>query len=310
MRARWCSIAWLLLPACAGGSAPVPLEEAASRSAAASCEAGLRCGLFPDEASCAGAVEPELGQLRLDVSAGKIIYDAEAVGACFDALASLRCDDYRTADPASCRRALTGTVADGDPCHLVDDCRSGDCDMSGCARGLACCAGICGPSSTTVADGASCADAAVRCADGSYCAGFGAAALCARRGVVGADCDARGQCADGLDCLRARVGTQGTCGPYPKSGEACSREPDDNCGDVRFYCDQVTLRCTKRLAVGVNCSHSPSGCVLYAGCEASSGKCVALARAGAPCDVAVGCLGLLPCTSGVCAASAPGELCP
>jgi hypothetical protein len=66
------------------------------------------------------------------------------------------------------------------------------------------------------------------------------------------------------------------------------------------YCDELTLKCVRKIPAGGACSPSAS-CVDYAVCDSSS-VCVAMGQAGQACDSSsqVGCLGALECRDGIC----------
>jgi hypothetical protein len=63
--------------------------------------------------------------------------------------------------------------------------------------------------------------------------------------------------------------------------------------------------------VGGTCVTGGDSCVLYAGCDNATAKCVALPRAGDPCALtSFPCLGSLTCIAGHCALPASATVCP
>src|SRR6516164_5964203 len=83
----------VLLAACGGGAPSIALVDYPERSAEAQCTFGVRCGLFPDEATCLAyqhtTVDPSPAAA---VAAGKLSYSGERARACVDALAVGSCD--------------------------------------------------------------------------------------------------------------------------------------------------------------------------------------------------------------------------
>jgi hypothetical protein len=299
------------LSACGGSGGSVPVAELGPRSVAALCATDVRCGTYADMASCTSSRVSGTAQVEADIALGKTVYDAAAAGICLDALAMLSCSaSGSTTQLQACTDAVKGTVADGGPCVAGNQCVSSICNTASmsCPAGIACCAGTCGPTRATVAEGGDCTGAGVRCADGSFCDSTAASPVCTKLKAAGASCTLASQCARGLACVRTTGATTGTCGTYPATGQDCSNVA--TCDDSHDFCAQATHLCTKRIAPGGDCATEPAGCLRYARCDTTTQKCVAKSAAGSACVDSSDCLGSLQCTNGVCALEPPRPACP
>lgn len=301
-RRRWLGLPWLVLAACGGGTAgggPVPLEQIGARTVRAVCTAQVRCGLFPDEASCTEARVVDLAQVQADVSAGKTRYDPAMEGACLDAIAATSCNaSDAIGTPLPCTKALEGTLTDGAACLLGSECVSQNCNVGPACADVACCAGTCG---AVVTENGDCSGGNT-CAAGTFCS----IDVCRQRGGPGAYCALGGDgCASGLTCI-ASSPVAGTCGDFAGEGQECSHRPCDALDDV---CDS-TSTCTRRLPIGADCTNEVSSCARYATCG-PTGTCVAKSGPGAPCSENKDCLGSLTCgMDGACALPPAGFACP
>jgi hypothetical protein len=152
------------------------------------------------------------------------------------------------------------------------------------------------------------------CVSGAFCR-YGLTTTCTAKAAVGQSCDtsySSSSCVAGAFCVANSLGT-GTCSRLPAEGQTCvstgvSYLPA--CDSMLDYCDSVTMKCVRKIAVGGACSPGAT-CVGYATCDAT-GRCVAKARAGEACDDVngPGCLGSLQCNSGICAMEPAAAVCP
>jgi hypothetical protein len=296
--------------ACGGGGGSVSLQDLGPKAVSSICEFEVRCGLFPDQASCEGANVANLGQITADVNAGKIHYDSVAASDCLNAFASFGCNesDLFNGTPQSCRDAFKGTVADGGACFTGEECVSTKCNIGTCTPATMCCAGTCGATTTPVPKGGDCSALGSTCATGTFCqrGPAGGAATCADLVADGQPCTTFDQCVAGSTCELAAGTTSGVCSRFPAEGEACGQL--SVCDASNDFCDAATKTCVRAIAVGGACPSSV-GCVKYARCDATTLKCVARSAKGGPCAAQGDCLGSLVCTNGACALSAPPPVC-
>jgi hypothetical protein len=301
--------------ACGGGSGggTIALSDLGPRVMTALCTFEVRCGLFPDQATCVAASPSNLGQLMADVQSGKTLYDGTAASDCLDYLAGLSCAVSSTSDLSSkrCDDAFKGTAAAGASCFTAEECASASCDIVQCTTGLACCAGTCGAVVAAIPKGGAC-DLVVggtSCVDGSSCQSdaTGANTTCQPLLAAGAPCVNFGDCVAGTECQQDGLGG-GSCARFPATGEPC----DPNglpCSNVTDACDATTGTCVRRAAVGAACQ-SEDACVLYAACDPTALTCVARKGIGGACAVESDCLNGLACANGACAVQAAAAVCP
>jgi hypothetical protein len=301
------------IPACSDSG--IALSDLPAAATDILCTYAARCGEMPDVDSCKAAGGTDMGQLLADVKAGKTKYDGKAAAACLDAMSSMSCNysDPVNDGEQACKDTFKGTVAAGGDCFINEECISMQCELTGtCTIGVACCAGTCtaGP----VGIGSGCSWGGPVCVDTAYCPSE-LVATCMARAAVGQSCDTSSpedSCVAGAYCV-ANGSNTGTCGKLPAEGQSCyptgaSYWPA--CDSMLDYCDNVTLKCVPKVAVGSVCSVSVS-CVDYAACDAT-GRCAALAGAGEVCDdlTEPRCLGSLLCSSGTCALPPATAVCP
>ena len=292
--------------ACGGGGGGIAIDDFGTEFVHQRCEAQVRCGEFPDLASCVEATLLDLDQLKASVEAGRIHYDADLVSKCFTAIIDTSCDRIPTqvdGSDAICDGLLAGTVAVG------EDCFGGECAGDAfCAGGDSdtCMQGTC-EAVELAAPGESCLEAT--CADEATCSAENICVARAPSPTVGQSCD------DSVlfDC-NGSLCISGTCVALPATGEAC--DPDFggfggflSCGDATEFCDFTDTTCKPRLAVGEACPASPgNSCVAYAECD--SGTCVAAPGLGDVCgETTPRCLGDLDCTGGICVAEPNDPVC-
>ena len=75
-----------------GGLSPIPISQLQSLELEAFCTRLVRCGAEPDVAACESVWYFNL-QAEYDVTAGMVIYDADAAARCIDGYASKGCDN-------------------------------------------------------------------------------------------------------------------------------------------------------------------------------------------------------------------------
>jgi hypothetical protein len=311
---RWVLAGSLVAVATCGGGGSISLQDLGTQAKAAVCAYEVRCGLFPDQASCVGSVVSNLGQLMADVNAGKIAYDGVAASECLNVLSTASCSLSGSAnvDQHACKDAFKGTAAGGAPCYTGAECISQQCDVVNCMTSTMCCAGTCSAFVVAIAAGGACSIAAPgsACAAGTSCrAGAnGAGATCQALIAVGGACADSSDCVAGAACKQDTPG-HGTCQPYPREGQACDPNNGLPCDALSDTCDATTHTCVPLTAVGGACSVSGGGCVRYASCDPNSLKCVAKGGAGGPCTQD-SCLGDLACVNAVCALPSAPPVCP
>lgn len=301
----------LAMLGCGGGGGDgdsVPLADLKTKGIAAVCGLQVRCGSYPDQASCEVAASSQL-QIYADESGGKTVYDGQAAARCLNGYAGLGCNvsDQAglTALAKMCGTIFKGTVANGGACLIAADCVSQSCNTGACGGDL-CCAGTC---QDKVPAGGDClADGSV-CVEGAYCHydGISSTATCKVLVAAGQPCTVGDLCVPGTSCLVDQTTqTPGTCAKPPAEGEPC---PVGSCDSPQDTCDPTSKTCVRRAAVGVACS-STAACVAYATCDPVSHVCVAGAGLGAACVDRQDCsLGLL-CSGGVCAKQPDVPACP
>jgi hypothetical protein len=279
-------------------SESIPLSEFDSRATKTLCDREVRCGNYPDEASCESATFSEL-QIEADTAAGKVKYDGEAAASCLAAYGSLGCS-ASAAGPASpslnetCSHVFTGTIANGGACLIDEECASQSCDLSTCG-GAACCLGAC---QAQIALGGGCSAVGAACVQGTFCkVGSSGGAICTAPLALGQACDgASDRCAPGTFCLGTSTGASTTCATLPAEGASC---PSGVCDSPADYCDVVSRTCVPRIAVGGACP-STVGCLTYATCDPNASTCVLHRAAGTACTQSSDCISDY-CPNGTCA---------
>jgi len=295
---------------------PVALADLPDALEAAVCGFEVRCGLMPDQATCAEIFDPattDIPQLAAFVTAGTIQYDAAKAGDCLAAYRDAACTWNRDGiGPAAvCADVFEGDKAPGVDCFLDEECTDVSiCETQACAGG--CCKGVCKLKETPVAIGADCKVAP--CEAGAYCryASTGTA-ICTAAVAVGGSCDAVDACADGAVCHFAANG-QGSCVALVAAGASCDPavdEPSGACAGIDRFCNPASSKCEPRGAIGAACA-TDAACIEAATC--TSGHCAVRPglndACGATATGAGACLGGLACINGSCAADATEEVCP
>lgn len=272
--------------ACAGGRCRrlVPLDGACSESD--ECALGLRCDdgacrsadavVCEDDVVCAGLERcgPETyeGWCRERAPLGAL---CEASDACLEA----RCD-FET---GQCARRSTVD----EPCGGVADCVEGlTCAFSatcqvpgevgqrcvesfdglGCAAGLGCFEGICGPLGR---DGDLCDDVG-RCAQPFLCRADAGALRCGLPREIGEPCESSDECGD----ARCDFLETGACAPPLPAGAPCFSDKDCGGSLVCFF-DDVTFaqRCAPAPRLGERCGSSACPPDAYCRSEPQPRRC-------------------------------------
>jgi hypothetical protein len=267
------------------GNGSVSVDQLPAAFKRSFCDYIVRCGGFPDVATCLGAnlgisINPD-PSADAAVAQGKVLYDGAKVGACYDALASISCDstsqDARSAlADLECFGAVKGTVAGGGACAINAECISFSCNAPTCAP-TQCCPGTCVGDTVPphdVAIGQSCANG-VSCATGAYC--DTTTTTCAALKPASSTCASDQECDYELGC----VGTPATCQSLPKLGEAC---PNMRCRDVGTHCSNGT--CVPLGLPNAGCATS-ADCSQFYNCDATK-HCVEGPHVNQSC-AAVGC---------------------
>jgi hypothetical protein len=297
------------LGACGGGGGPIPIDQLGARVEQVVCDYGVRCGEYPDVATCKTAVTDTTPQLVADVRSGKTLYDAAKAGTCIDAYASFGCDESSmNVAPAACDEAFKGTVPVGGACVSTQQCASSTCDLTGCNGTAACCLGTCVAARVTVAEGGACGLDAT-CATGTFCDfASGGTSTCKRRGGAGTVCVSSLTCAAGLTCVTSAGTTTRACGAFALTGEDCQRT-DGACDARADFCDPSTNECVPRGLPGADCiATNVTSCLPYARCEPLTLKCVARGALGAACAQGSDCASG-QCTNGACVAMPTRMVC-
>ncbi len=308
-----------VLGACGGGGGgKVAIADLPESLADAQCEAAVRCGDFPDLASCQAAlilagngVETTIGA----VEAGTIQYDEGKAGECLDQIASSSCEFEGFHGTNACADLFVGTVATGGACFVDEECaNAGECAITDdtCDPNAACCPGVCQGGSTEVALGGAC-NGDKACAANTYCkpgAVQGADGTCSALNTAeGTACDGIDACVNPMYC-NFDFGTNEftVCTKAAASNATCDPTVLIACADVRDYCD-ATMTCVRAAGAGQACAPEGAECLAYATC--TNMTCVTDPLAGDACvvDAEPSCLGTLECTAGTCQPPAPGMSC-
>lgn len=297
----------MILAACGGGAGPsIALADYPQAEIDSYCTYNVRCGLYPDAATCAQyAVAPADPNPAAAVAANKMSYSGTNAKQCLDAIAAASCDQTQKSarEPASsCAKIFSGKAADNAACAFDDECQSRNCQLPQCT--MACCTGTCGPTIANAQIGASCATA--DCVSGAFCDDT---TTCRALLAQGASCASPDQCQYGLGCVGLTPGSPGMCGPLPQIGEAC---PDGNCADVGAVCNtsgmcapvglpgdacMVDFDCSSVF----HCDTTMNKCAPY---PTLNQPCTALCSGGAWCNIPAGQM------TGTCAAAkANGQAC-
>jgi hypothetical protein len=285
-----------LVVAVACGDDPLRVEDYDARYFEAWCRYQVRCGVYPDLASCEALDRfPSDPDLVAAVRAGTVEWHAEEAEACIAQLTDLSCDqssqDYRFSG-LPCHGAFTGTLHEGDACAFGLECISLECWTESLQCNEACCHGTCEgdvrPPVARLGD---------RCRYAPCVEGFCEASICVPLKSEGTECDTDRQCDIGLGCdSDVRAGGFGTCQRLPATGESCTGPAGPvRCAQIGERCRASTGRCERGRILGEACEDNTD--CLSNRCDETS-HCVALFTPegpGASCAYHENCAAPLVC---------------
>jgi len=222
---------------------------------------------LPPYCACGGVFKPAGVFFGEPIPEHAMYRSQEAAQSC-----DLTSRDARTV-PLACDEMFSGSVADGAPCAIDEECASSRCNVSSCPDG-SCCTGVCGTTRPRGQVGDAC-DRNAECLDG-YC---DAEHQCHALLAANQECLTDPQCDYGLACIQPSPSIPGTCRVLPQLGEAC---PYARCAGFGVRCD-ATSHCVALGLVGAPCA-SPDDCSPYERCDATTRTCTELPTLGMPCD--------------------------
>lgn len=207
-----------------------------------------------------------LGEVDAALARGTVLLDEDAVAACTADMLAVCPAGLAARLPGACGEVFVGTLANGEPCAIDEECAEGTCDF---------------------AEGASCGV----CTEGTAALG----ATCRRNAECAPSEEGPVECAGGAqESPVCRLAKPFTIVPSGPSGPCGSPLTDDNtlvaCTEG-LYCDTTGI-CRPPLAVGAPCEPYVDACVPGAECRPVEGSsslfCVAITyldEVGAECDV-------------------------
>lgn len=281
----------------------IPIDEIPASVEATLCREAVTCGGGPDQAACEAAYfvseDNSLKALVAAVKRGTIVYDGHRARECLDEYGR-DCIQNLGAPPA-CDETFRGTVAEGGPCQVRQECLSGQCEQS---CGNACCVGTCVAGPGKIMVGGDCTATGSVCLTGAHCK----SGQCVVDLPIGAACAAGDVCRRPGQCT-AGAGGSGACLAPPVEGAACAAS-SSACLRNDDYCDPVAQKCLKRKPAGAACAGDNGECAAFAPCV--NGVCTPPPTLGQPCTAngPIGCYGELECTNGVCVAPSAPNQCP
>jgi hypothetical protein len=334
-----------------GSEQGIPLEELPEKYAEALCDAYESCigdvlAIFRPGEDCVKnattQLTEELASLSELVDKGRVEYHASKTQACLDEIAAGGCNFLIERAPASCEKALVGTLAEGEDCELDEECEGeqyckvaaacpgkcasleqagGLCSGSGdCVSGLTC--GETGRCVAPAKAGEDCKQGEPDCTPGYICLGDDAANKTPGKcqplgstfdGKAGDDCSLAEQwCGGGLVCeIKAIATVSGECVAKVGTGDACRAAFPDQCPDDE-YCvldtatplDLFDGTCTSKPEAGEPCGKALGGNpeICAPYARCDDGVCRALAHLGESCSQNATCYSD-HCVGGACVAS-------
>ena len=261
----------------------VGIGEIESAYRTARCTYLVRCGEFPDQATCEGAAllpamtrNPVPTQnLVCAVAAGRLSYNGSNAKACLDAIANETCDrtdaDGR-APIIACNTFFRATRNDGEACFGDEECVSQQCVFSQTSQ-TGTCLGNTPPDTAPAMIGQTC-NPVSGCVDGAYCDSFDE---CVALVAAGQPCTTASECAYGLGCSGV-TGTR-TCKALPAMGQPC---PEGLCRDEGLYCSSA-MTC-QRVGLPPTTCTSTTQCSPYYPCDTTAGQCKQGPAIGQPCS--------------------------
>jgi hypothetical protein len=213
-------------------------------------------------------------------------FDAATVAACSRAVDAGLCDD-----PSCAQIYPTGTLEDGAPCRLGNQCKSALCGdgtavcgtctpnpaCGACAAGTVCTPYGCSPLPVVAKVGERCSDEKpplAFCARGASC--DNQTGQCVENGPVGASC-ASSECASNAYCDFA----SGRCAASKGAGAKCGDLGSLEC-QKGLVCGAGVCKAVTKAALGQPCDEATlcDG----GGCNLVAGRCEAYPKAGASCE--------------------------
>lgn len=306
----------------------ISLEAAREGFQGAWCTYFVRCGDFPDQATCLSAnlqsrfataaragiaaVFPAGSDADMAVSSGRARVDLDAAQQCFDQIAANTCDrtdaigrsatgEGQSANPVSCGAIVHGSLSEGRACASDVECTSQRCSTNPADCTMACCTGQCEvAASQPIAIGQPCDGATDSCMEGATCISSPSGdKRCRARLPQGASCQVDAECDYNLGCIQ-------TCQPLPAVGQPC---PNGVCRDEGVVCNSARM-CAPGGLPGASCvttadcsrfyecdatKHCAGGPVLGEGCmfdcfdrSVCNGICIAPLADGAFCGTPTG----------------------
>ncbi len=273
-----------------GDGRPHTVDELPGAYHSAACGYLVRCGQFPDRATCMSANLPRISDgftfdldpvLIAAIKAGRVQIDQARVDSCLAALTGLSCDRTTRSHRElyrQCWHYLVGTLPGGAACFANEECVSAQCSGGAtdtCVAGT--CVGDTPPSNEPAAIGMPCRfDPG--CVDGAFC-DFNETSTCAALLQAGEACVGANDCTYGLECVGNIVGNR-FCERLQTLGEPC---PDFICRDDGTYCAD-SGRCEAIGLEGDACAGAFEECADAYRCDASNGTCTRNPGLDEPCS--------------------------
>jgi hypothetical protein len=266
------------------GPTGISLEELPPKYAEVLCDALRDCsGLFGEiigESGCEAEFEKQLTDTFIPQVEGyladkTVVYHADKVQACLDAIKAGGCDVLNGVSPAACEDAIEGTVASGGDCDATTECAGSDF----CAFESSSCPGKC---TALKSEGSPC-DGEDNCQDGLTCqsGSMPDQRTCRKPAASGEACDGASapDCEAGLACIGAMGSTSGSCKSFDQIqtkglGEVCDFEKGELCQEgLSCSIEQVsatpTFKCVGASATGAACRPGiPDPCPADEYCDA------------------------------------------
>lgn len=292
----------------AGMPAQVPLDELPEAFADAICGGLLDCvgpsklRELAEREDCEAAIAAELrakdfAYMDEAIAAGHVLYDPAQLAACAEGIRALGCDVLTSTFPEPCVQVLEGNVDIGGECTITAECKG----TAFCTSGASCpstCQALLPPDAECDADG--------QCADGLTCLGGRCGALAgdgdACAGSTGIPCEL------GLSCVGSTDTVAGVCEP---NAEVQAGDEGESCEPGGILCQEglscvfdgaSAFHCEAAVASGEACHLGlPGQCPADEYCDTTeiteAGVCKQLPADGEPCVLTDLCLGGLTCVA-------------
>jgi hypothetical protein len=287
-------------------AAQLDIEAMSHSLAKAVCASLLEClgeqklRAFVDSEVCedrfaAAFAQSDFSSLSDSIERGRVELHSGSLEQCYADTRKQGCAIQTERLPASCQKALSGTVAEGDTCTTGADCTGGAfCETGACPR-------VCSPRQ----DAAGSCTRDEECKSGLICV----QSKCAAPAAIGEPCGTSGAvCALGTSCLGSTTEAAGQCATNASVqvgavGEVCTpggtlcRE-----GLSCAYDGDQGFNCQEAVAAGDPCHLAlPTQCPTAQYCTAEDvtieGRCAALPVESEPCVLGSECAGGHVCLS-------------